>query len=827
MAGISSYVDPGVYITQKVLPSSAAVYSENTLCIVGIAPRTRRVSSEMIVRGKIYNEVLNLTGTSPYTATLLNVSNRDRSNAVLFRDGFSLSSNDWSFLPAVLNGNPVTGTVDVSVATGNPYFTVSIDNKKFVTVDLDVAVTAVSGTPNAASVDEICDALNFALGDPAGDFFSEYGVAYAEAFEAVVDGSGKFVRINSKVAGPNSSVRVILSMDDAKDAAGTISNNAWVVLVGEGVQAETVVQLSGDVYSGNSEFTLDYVSINNNLDPLAYATAETPLTQVLSVGKAPGGVSYVSDSDFEVSGNTIDWDATGINQATIKSIDGPFTGTGDTLRLSVNGLNPIVVTLTTGSPDPTAAEVAEDINKALNGSPNYGPAYSHVASVDGSKVVLTAPDIFENFPKAKGSVSAIEFYKGTTTGITDIFGIQESQLPFEIKGSGKTPDFGNAYYVSYDFKRHSSDYANPALIYTADDLYNFTSPLTSSNYRRNALAIAGEIAFANGVGKMYLSLVDDATDEGFPTVSQVNAAIERCKFKADITDIVVLDTREATAVGLMDHVSEQSSMLEKQYRRGWYGMARGTEIGDPDTPDTYVYRSTMTLQPGNTSPGRGRNILCAPANVSRTVTLNDSTEMVVDLDGSYLAVSVASIFCALMNPSEPLLGKAVRGFNTDSSFGTFLQGERYALASKGVNVITLEGGRGVMKDPLTTEAGGANVIEFAEPSSSAQKDAVTKAVEKLLDANAKGVVPDDLTIYIVSIKSWISKAIEGMINNGTIANYRDTNGAIRALNPASDIQVYQDETDPRTFIFKYWFNLKYVAKRFFGEYSVDNPFFIE
>jgi hypothetical protein len=205
--------------------------------------------------------------------------------------------------------------------------------------------------------------------------------------------------------------------------------------------------------------------------------------------------------------------------------------------------------------------------------------------------------------------------------------------------------------------------------------------------------------------------------------------------------------------------------------------------------------------------------------------MEHGSEVTVDLDGSYIAVADASINVSLAKPSYSMLGKTITGFLTDSTFETYLKAERYTLAGNGVNVNTLEAGNIVMLDPLTTEAGGGRVIQFEEPSSSAQKDAVTRAIGSILDSNCRGVTPDDLTDFIVDIKNWISIAITSQIGAGNIGPYRNSNGSVRDINLLTDIKCVPDPSDPRSYLFKYWFNLKYVAKRFFGEYSVDNPFF--
>jgi hypothetical protein len=393
-----------------------------------------------------------------------------------------------------------------------------------------------------------------------------------------------------------------------------------------------------------------------------------------------------------------------------------------------------------------------------------------------------------------------------------------------VTGIGQRPAFGTGYYVTYDYTRLSTDYTTAHRVFDPDQLYQYTSPLTISNYLVNRLAIAGEIAFENEASSLWLVQINDSTVAGSPTLNQIRAAIDVCEEKKGITEVCVIDTTEQIAVYTMQHVSSQSSLLNKHYRRGWYGMARDTDVGDPSTPDTFVYRATQTLQPGNTSPGRGRHILVAPANVPRTITLDSGLEVSMDLDGSYLACAVAAAYTALPSPSSTLMGNFVKGFDTEG-FEEYLRAERYLLAGNGTTVVTLDAGRLLLMDPLTTEAGGAKVVQFEEPSASAQKDAVTDTIDNLLTNNVVGVVPDDLSDFIADVKKWIMLGILAQIGAGTIAPYRSTNGFPRDIDATTDIQVYQSTTDPRTFYFKYWFNLKYPAKRFFGEYSVDNPFF--
>jgi hypothetical protein len=614
--------------------------------------------------------------------------------------------------------------------------------------------------------------------------------------------------------------------------ASIVSNAAWAPTVTAGVQATTALTLNATQYSASDTYSIEYVALDTTTDPLVNATSTTTLSSIIRAGSFPGGSNYDYGFDYMATGNTVDWvdNSLSWSPATIVGGAGTFAivaATNDEIRLSINGRTAVTITLTAGGAR-TADQVAAEINTALSVTnvAIYGPAFAHVATVASTFVTLTAPQAFENYPVEHGQASVISLFYTTNTAIQTIFGLNLSTtLTHESTGVGERPSFGSVYYCTYDYNRATTDYDNPTRVYSTDELYRFCSPLTVSNYPRNALAKAGEIAFANGVSSLFLVPINDVTVPGTPTQNQINAAIDICQNNKLITDVAVMDTAEASQVYLLNHVSTMSSRFEKKYRRGWYGCARGTAIGDPDTADTLVYRSSRVLQPGTTSPGRGRHILCAPCSVSRTLTLEDSQEVTVQLDGTYLAVADAAVFVSLPSPSDAILGKSITGFLTDSTFETYLQAERYMLASNGVNVNTLDAGSIIMLDPLTTEDGGGKVIEFAEPSSSAQKDAVTRSIETILDRNVKGIVPDDLTNFLVTIKTWVALALKAQINAGSIAPYRTSTGVTRDIDLMTDIKCFQDPTDPRSFLFQYWFNLKYVAKRFWGEYSVNNPFF--
>ena len=809
----SFYVDPGAYSQEVIQPGSVAISSERILGIVAIAPRTRRTSNEAVVRGKVYEEALSTwSATTPFISTLASVSDRDRNNATLRMNGNALGAASWNFTAATMMG-ATAATVDTTLLH---LFTLSMDRKDVVTLELTTKAPATA-------IATIATELNTALA-----LVAAYGAAYNAVF--TVD-TNRLV-ITSPLTTSASDIKIFFSFEDAgvsTDCASAISGAAWTPNSTTGVQADSVVQVADGTYSATATYEIDYVTVTSQVDPLENAVTATPLSALVSVGSYPSAVSYTQDTDYEDTGNTIDWFiAAATDQATLTGKAGPYAivlNTNDHLYLSLNGLTTIDITLTAGGAVTAAAIVAE-VGAALSASSVYGPEYAYTMTDLAGTVKMDIPGQFENFPTPHGAASSITLVGSAShvyNAAPTLFNVISSQLPYTVYGVGSRPSFASTYYVTYDYTRATAEYDTPVRAYNTDQLFEFTSPLTVSNYTTNKLAIAGEIAFENYAPSIYLQLINDVTVPGSPTQTQINTAIENCGTTANITDVVAIDTAEATQAYLMSHVASMSTMTAKKPRRGWNGCARSTAVGDPDTPDTYVYRAAITLQPPATSTARGRMILAAPADVTRVVTLEDKSEVDVEVDGSYVATAIAALSTSLPNPSSTMVNLTIRGFKTsDSAFETFLDGERHTLADNGVCVVTLSGGNLVLKDPLTTEAGG--VPQFEEPMASAQKDSVSKTVNLLLDSNVTGLVPDDLADFITDIKLWIMLGVQAEVGSGNIAPFRDNSGVSRDIDPLTDIQVFQDTSDPRKYIFYYWFNLKYPAKRFFGQYSVDNPF---
>lgn len=833
---ITNYTDPGVYIGEVVVPGAvSAATVPLTVCLIGAANRNKRVNNEALTRGLISNETLTVGGSpGAHDATLVNRSNRKTAQTTITRDGTALDSSlDFSYLAAEVTG--------ASVATHN--FTapnnkigLSLDGKQPIVIAITSGAGATTISGNLVTVQitiggigavtpaEIVTGINKALTDASS---LGYGPAYGAVASVVAVNR---VKITSPTTTPVSDVGLHLPFPNAQDRTNGIfqtgtSGTAAIPALTSGTptfNAATVIRITDAAYSNTAVYKAAYAAVNSNIDVLANNNVQS----MVRVGVFAGVTSFKENTDYSRSGSNLDWSistaAAFVSSASAATRD---LSTNDTIVLSLDGKAAVTIDLNgLGSPPPgyanpgtpasaTPAEICNNINAVLANSLAYGPAYQAVATQSSNIITLTSP--------TKGTASFVQIAAPTLlSAVTTVFGLASTQLPYTVAGAGTKPTAGSIYFATYEYTRPTSDYNVVKRFFTPDSVYQDIGFPSATNQ----LAMATSIAFENNAPSIVVIQTNDSTFPGSPTQSELLASLNIAATSSVPTEICVLSTALATQVDLMNHVINESSPTEKLYRRGWFGMARNTVIGDKDTPDSFVYRSVRTLQVPGDSPGRGRFILVAPPNVTRTITKEDGSQVDVSLDSSYLAVALAAKMTSFTSPADTLLRKTVSGFKIDD-FQTYLKAERAILAGNGVTVVTLDAGKLVLLDPITTEAGGGRMASFQEISASTQKDAVTVAVAQSVDANLVGIVPSDLASFIITIKGHIGGVLRSLIASGAIAPFKTTEGVTRDIDFSKDIQVFQDKTDPTRYFFRYFFNLRYPAKRFFGEYSVDNPFF--
>lgn len=620
-----------------------------------------------------------------------------------------------------------------------------------------------------------------------------------------------------------------LNVSDVRVFAAFANNASVAIWHGSGsLDARTIITVDPLSYVAGSAYTADYVATSDAddlIDEVSYST----ITQVASIGFNAGGSDLQLGTDYQVtSPNSVDF--TVDEAAVVVGLPAAAPASG-AIKVSLDGRPKVEVTLGgLVNPPPgyvaapaTLANLATNINAVLGASVYYGPRYDGVA-VATTVITLTSP--------TAGAESNIAFYEPTGTDETDtLFGI--SSYPTSVPGTGRKPTLGSEYFVSYDTPRPDTDYNVQKRFFTLDAAAVAIGPMSDDN----PLMIATELAFLNGAPYVVTVQVDDASDPGSPVEAEWLDGLAAFETSDTATEIIALTTDLVVQLDLKNHIEAEASLVNKHYRRAWYGMPNNTSPGDRDTPNTFVYLATQSLEGGitPTSPARGRMVVVAPpqlAGVTRYIRLADTgAYALVDFGASQnnmgstcLAVAVAAKLTSFASPADTLVRKTITGFNISDQTAWWSKGERAVMAQDGVTVVTFDAGNFILLDPKTTEAGGGGLVSFTQISASTQRDNITRKVDRALDASIVGLVPLDLADFIVDIRSIIVNVLNGEVGKG-IGFYKNDDGSTRELSPTRDVQVEQDPDNPTKFYFRYWFNIRYPALYLFGEYSVDAPFF--
>ena len=815
---ISGYTDPGVYIGEVVTPSGISIATvPDVIGIVAHGNRNKRSINEAVKRGQVLGEPLTVGGTSPHLATLIDRGDRRVSNTAVRRslsgELITLPSNALTYLGAALTGSAIT-TVDM---TNPKAFGFVMDNGQKITIQLEhnavpsvivigsLVVSKHTFTVQAAATRaELVATINAAL---AGASALGYGTLYSTAATDTTTA----IKLTSPITTPYSDVQVLACF--ANDGTATLGFTTPA-------KAVTTLQIADAYYQSAASYDADYVSVDTLVDPLSQTALD-----IIRAGSFANVTSFSSPTDYVLTSGDIDWTpdtAAAFIGANPQTFD---LSTNDTIRIAFDGKAAVDVDLVSlGSPPPgyvspgtpvttTAAQVVNNINAIMSVAAGYGPDYKTCATVaTGNKIRLVSP--------IQGTASSVEVAApSTSSAVFTIFGLSGGQLPLTLIGTGAKPATGVFYFITYEYARPTNDFNTPKRYFSEDQMIQDLTPVS----RYNPLAVYGQIAFDNNSPSVVVCQVNDLTLPGFPTVNEITTAIDGLRKTSVVTDVVVSDTRLNVQTYLLSHIENESSPTEKNYRCGWFGMPTSTLVGDKDTPDTFVYRAAVTLQVAPDSPARGRLFLLAPSGADRTITEEDGVEVTLTMDSTAVACAVAAKHTSFTSPAISLASKNIVGFDA-TTFPTYVRAERAQLASNGVMVVTQDGGRLTILDPISTEAGGGKLPQFMFRSLASQKDNVTRAVEQAIAKNLQGLVPDDLADFIFDIKVFIASVLTALIETGAIGPFRDANGVSRDIDLSKDVQAEQSKSDPTKFSFRYFYFLRYPALRFFGQFSTDNPF---
>jgi hypothetical protein len=627
------------------------------------------------------------------------------------------------------------------------------------------------------------------------------GVKYKYAYnEAHYRGQISGEQLTVSASSPHTAS--LMDQSDQQIANTTLYMNGVALPVGSFVFLNsTSIQIADLYYDSSATYTIDYIAINTVQDFL-----DNPgLLSIVSVGTYPGSQNFVQGRDYIASGGNVYWltpvqaSFTGINA-------GPFNlSSVRNINLQINGLSPIQITLPSGGAVTTAAVVAA-INTALSNSPIYGSAYNAVAVANGNYVQLVAPVAGEYY----GTASSITFLAASASDATSVvFGITPTKQYF---GTGLRPVAGAQFFVTYTYSRPSSDYNVVKVFYTDTDSYN---DIGRVNYD-NKLSQALYLAWMQGISNVYVIQVQDSAGNGVYTDQDYVNAIQALKDQRSITEIVPLRSTATIRAAVKSLMQQECSLSQSNFKRYWVGAPINTLPGDLNTPDSYVYIAQNEFYVTPTDPTRGRYILAAPDTWQLTITNIDGSQSVLTVDSCFASVADAALMVSFAKASDSLLRKEITGLTLVDPYSASLQ--KY-LTPSGVNVHTfVSPGAAMLFDPVTTDVSGD--VEFREISSSVQKDMLAFSIINAVNLNIVGIVPDNISDFIGTIKSVVGGVILSEIQLGNIGKYRDKDGNPVDIDYTKDIVAYQDANDQTTYYYKYYFFLKYVAKRIFGQFTV-------
>ena len=381
---------------------------------------------------------------------------------------------------------------------------------------------------------------------------------------------------------------------------------------------------------------------------------------------------------------------------------------------------------------------------------------------------------------------------------------------------GDQPGPGQVYYVTANRLRADSEYENPTLYLSRDDMEDGLVPISTDNH----LYIMGDLAFETAFFGAYFTQVKSASgDEQFST-TDYRRAIDSTELVTGITDLVVLSYFQALGYAKAS-IAKMNDPFEAKERLLWVGPPIGTPIGDVDTPDSMVYLARKTLQFVGENPGRGNVILIGHDEVTRTLTLEDGTSTSLTLDGSYLAGYAAAQTASFADPGLTILGLDISSFD---DVKVYTEAEIGLIGAASITY-AVSVGSGIFRwdESVTVDTTAPDLNEI---SAMTQKHWVTREVRQRMNDALIGVVPPSTTAGIMRIQSFLVETLDSIVSSAIVAPYgqEEIPPTIRPISPSGDTKVFTNGTDKRLYHFRFFYNLRYPIKRLFGVYSVDTKF---
>ena len=250
--------------------------------------------------------------------------------------------------------------------------------------------------------------------------------------------------------------------------------------------------------------------------------------------------------------------------------------------------------------------------------------------------------------------------------------------------SGKEPNVGDAYYVTYFYAKTNYDCA----IYTKfKNVTNDFGALSSSN----SLVLAAYLAFLNGAPALIMCQVKKAANSDLAPDQAYYDVLTRLQQDVNgVNPAVILPVTTSGAVinAVSQHCSTQSSMRNRRERISFFGFAVGTE-----PTDAAAFASGITNR---------RMISVYPDGAVVELVNADGTVSISVVDGSFLAAA----FCGLnvneaYDVATPMTMKQLVGFT--QLVRTMDEPTMDMVAVSGVTIIQKIASTFVIRHGMTTD----------------------------------------------------------------------------------------------------------------------------
>lgn len=381
--------------------------------------------------------------------------------------------------------------------------------------------------------------------------------------------------------------------------------------------------------------------------------ANTVVNFISKVSDVQNGIAnYINNVDFELdAGNTVKWLGTFV-QPPSSLVGSPLTTAGATLP---TGAYKYVVTATRLTALPSTegeTTVSSEITVTLSGGANSAQL-SWTPSVNAQA--------YKIYRTAVGGGTGTETLLATVAGGASNGFLDDGSLtpgiatPPVTNTANNRPADGANYYVSYNCT--ITTYYDPVLFTSVNDLIAAHS-LTSD------LCVAGTMIIGNtsgiAVGQGASQVLTVAVPPS-PTLANFQTALATLENRR--VDIVVVLSGDTTVqLAAAQHVVAMSDPSIGKSRMAVFGSPKGTAIGDSTTVGSTIYRArALNIDDAYSNPTGYRMIYVANASFFYNVQFPDGSPIETEMDGWFLAASVAGRIAALSDVATPLTNKGING----------------------------------------------------------------------------------------------------------------------------------------------------------------------